>query len=423
MAIKRLTVLGVQNLRAAASRYEVPDGGGLFRVVQPSGRATWCVRFRVGGTPRKLTLPATLTLLEARAAAADALVAVERGTDPTEAKRAARAAAKAAAKGEAGDTLRAIAEVYLKHEERRPIGQRLRTIGERRKTFERIVYPALGSRPISGIRRSEITKLLDSVEFERGGRMADEVLGCLRILFDWHARRTDDFASPVVRGMGVTKPKDRVRSRVLSAAELVAVWRAADVMEGGFGPYVQFVLLTACRRNEAARMTYSELSDDGWLIPAARYKTKVDHLIPLSKSARAVLARLPVFAGCPYVFTSDGKHPMSGFSRYKEKLDKAAGVTGWTLHDLRRSSRSLMSAAGCNPDHAERALGHRIAGIRGVYDCHEFRNEKLQVFEALAAHIDRLLKSAAGRPGGDSAQAPQGNLKVKNQILITLKRR
>ena len=66
-------------------------------------------------------------------------------------------------------------------------------------------------------------------------------------------------------------------------------------------------------------------------------------------------------------------------------------MTGWTLHDLRRTARSLMSRAGVDADHAERALGHVIAGVRGVYDRHEFKEEKRRAFEALAAQIERII--------------------------------
>jgi integrase len=63
----------------------------------------------------------------------------------------------------------------------------------------------------------------------------------------------------------------------------------------------------------------------------------------------------------------------------------------WTVHDLRRTARSLMTQAGVPTDHAERALGHVIGGVRGVYDRHGYRDEKRRAFEALAAHIERVL--------------------------------
>ena len=72
-------------------------------------------------------------------------------------------------------------------------------------------------------------------------------------------------------------------------------------------------------------------------------------------------------------------------------MNRRVPLPRWTIHDLRRTARSLMSRAGVDPDHAERALGHVIPGIRGVYDVHEFREEKARAFEALAGQIDRIV--------------------------------
>ena len=388
MKLKKLTPISVEAIKSGPQRREIPDGGcrGLYLVIQPSGRKSWAVRYRFQGTPRKLTLDGALTLAAARRGASDALHLLELGHDPAVAKQSARAGAELAA----ANTLRAVAESYLVSEERKPVDKRLRTIGQRRATLERLIFPRLGGRPVTDIRRGEIVKLLDQVEAERGGRMADEVLGVLRIVFDWHARRDDDFRSPVVKGMQRTRPIERMRNRVLSDDEVKRVWIAAEGL-GVFGQYVQFMLLTATRRNEAARMTYGELSNGDWLIPAARYKNKHDHLIPLSAAAQALLATVPRIDGCEYVFPTNGKRPVTGFAYFKDHLDQASGVAGWRLHDLRRTARSLMSAAAVNPDHAERCLGHALPGLRKTYDRHEYRTEKLMAFEALAARIQQLV--------------------------------
>ena len=389
----KLTAITVENIKPGPRRREIPDSGcqGLYLVVQPSGRKSWAVRYRFQGTPRKLTLDGALTLASARKAATDALYLLERGHDPATAKKSAKVRAELAA----ANTLRAVAEAYLVSEERKPADKRLRTIDQRRTTFERLIFPVLGGRPVADIRRSEIVKLLDHVEAERGGRTADEVLGCLRIVFDWYARRDDSFRTPIVKGLQRTRPIERMRNHVLTDDELARVWIAADGL-GVSGRYVQFMLLTATRRKEAARMPYSELSNGDWLIPAARYKNKLDHLVPLSKAAQALLATVPRIAGCEYVFTADGKRAIAGFSRLKAKLDRASGVSGWRLHDLRRTARSLMSAAAVSPDHAERCLGHALPGIRKTYDRYEFRHEKLAAFEALAARIDQIVNPPDG---------------------------
>ena len=159
-----------------------------------------------------------------------------------------------------------------------------------------------------------------------------------------------------------------------------------------FARLVQLIMLTATRRNEAARLRREELSGDEWIIPAARYKGRQDMLVPLTPAAMAVLGKVPVLRqGKGYVFTTDGDRALGGFSKFKRDFDRRCGVTDWTLHDLRRTARSLMSRAGVSPDHAERALGHVLPGIRGVYDVHEYRDEKRRAFEALAGQIERIL--------------------------------
>jgi integrase len=143
-------------------------------------------------------------------------------------------------------------------------------------------------------------------------------------------------------------------------------------------------------------MSRGEVSGSEWAIPANRYKTGLEHVVPLSALAKRVLDLDEVRkTGRNFVFTTDGKRPISGFSKLKVGFDKACGVTGWTLHDLRRTARSLMSRAGVASDHAERCLGHVMGGIRGVDDRHEYLNEKRHAFEALASLIERILDPKA----------------------------
>ncbi len=221
--------------------------------------------------------------------------------------------------------------------------------------------------------------------------MADRTLATLRRIMNWHAIRDDDFKSPVVRAMGRVKPKENARSRILADDELKRVWEAAGEGRGVFPAFIKFLLLTAARRSEAARMTFSEIEGGDWVLPASRNKTKQELVRPLSKAAREVLASLPRFENGTYVFTSDGRRALGGFSKFKRAFDKQCGVSGWTLHDCRRSARSLMSRAGVSDNHAERCLGHIIGGVKGIYDRHRYRDEMLRAYEALAAQIARIV--------------------------------
>jgi integrase len=192
---------------------------------------------------------------------------------------------------------------------------------------------------------------------------------------------------------------------MVSDDELRAVWRAADNLGTPYARLLQFILLTATRLREASKINRSEINGDNaeWTIPAVRHKSKRDFLCPFSRAAQDVLDKLPAIGRKGWLFTTDGNTPISGFSKSKRAFDQAvlaelrkadppAKLERWTTHDLRRTARSLMSRAGCNPDHAERALGHVVGGVRGVYDRHEFKAEKAHVFEVLAAEIERVLK-------------------------------
>jgi integrase len=126
-------------------------------------------------------------------------------------------------------------------------------------------------------------------------------------------------------------------------------------------------------------------------LPAARNKTKLDLVRPLPKAALDLLAHVTRFKGCHYVFSNDGITALGGYGKPKAKFDKACGVTGWTLHDLRRTARSLMSRAGVPADHGERCLGHVIGGVRETYDRHAYHAEKKLAYEKLAALIERIV--------------------------------
>jgi integrase len=351
---------------------------GFGIMVTASGARSFVVQYRAGRRSRRMAIKGVLTLDQARKEAKKHLGDVAKGSDPLAERR------KEEASGE--NTLRSIAEEYFKRE-----GTRLRTMDERRRTFEKLINPKFGSRQIATIARSEIVRLLDRIEDENGPVMADHALAYLRRLFTWHAGRSDDFRSPIVRGMARTKPGQRRRQRTLSDDELKAVWRAAEGSHSAFGYFVQFLLLTAVRRTEAAHMSHAELDGDLWTIPQARYKTGLELVIPLSPAAASVLAKVPKIGKSKLVFTTDGRRPLGGFSKFKRDFDKRCGVTGWTLHDLRRTARSLMSRAGIPSDHAERALGHVIGGVRATYDKHQYRNEKRRAFEALATQIECIV--------------------------------
>jgi integrase len=337
-------------------------------------RKTWTLHFSspINGKRARMTLgtyPAA-SLAAARTKALEAKALVEEGRDP---------------RGAAKDTFQAIAEEYMRRD-----GKKLRNRDWEESALRRLVYPALGHKLIAEIKRTELVRLLDKIEDENGPVQADRTLAVIRKIMNWYASRSDDFRSPIVRGMARTKSKERARDRILTDEEIRAIWATKD---GVFVAFVRFLLLTAARRNEASDLAWAEIEGGDWTLPAARNKTKVDLIRPLSRAAMEVIEALPRQG--PFVFTTNGTKPIAAFSGFKRKLDRELGIEGWTLHDCRRTARSLMSRAGVASDHAERCLGHVIGGIRGVYDRHEYHREKAHAFEALAALIERIVHPPA----------------------------
>ena len=111
-----------------------------------------------------------------------------------------------------------------------------------------------------------------------------------------------------------------------------------------------------------------------------------------ARGALAILVKQPRLGDNPYVFAGRGDGPYRGFSQAKFAFDaKLPDVTPWVIHDLRRTARSLMCRAGVSSEHAERVMGHVVAGVEGVYDRHRYRDEKAAALAKLATLIDAIL--------------------------------
>jgi integrase len=354
---------------------------GLALRVSKAGSKSWTYHFTWAHKRCRMTFgtyPAT-SLRSARTKADEAKAAVEAGADPR-------------IQGN-GTTLKAICEDWLTREcgmirkgDEVEFNGSLRRPEERLSVFERLVYPAIGDRPIDEIKRSEISAMLDDIADENGPVMADRTLAYVRRVMNWHVARSDDFRSPIVAGMSRNAAQER--DRTLTDAEVKAIWNAKT--EGSlaiFHRYLKVLLLTALRRTEASKGHGREIKDGLWTIPAERMKNKLDFVVPLSATALDLLGN-----GKAYLFSTDGgATPISGFSKFKAAFDQGCEVADWTLHDLRRTARSLMSKAGVLPDIGERCIAHKIGGVRGVYDRYEYLPEKKDALAKLAGLIGEIV--------------------------------
>jgi integrase len=259
--------------------------------------------------------------------------------------------------------------------------------------LNRHIYPAWAERAFLDIRRSDVAALLDRVQDHHGTRAADYVLSIVRAIMNWYATRNDDYTPPIVRGMQRRSVKKQARERVLDDDELRAIWTAAE-SAGPFGAIVKLALLTGQRSRKVASMKWADISISGeWTIAAAaREKTTAGALL-LPKAALDIIRAQEAFGDNPHVFASryrNGPFDSFGLAMMKFRA-RLPDMPTWTMHDLRRTARSLMSRAKVQPDIAERVLGHSIPGIRGVYDRHTYRDEKADALRRLAALIDGIV--------------------------------
>jgi integrase len=300
-----------------------------------------------------------------------------------------RAALEGKDKAEAGQPIQADLIGAMLDEFLLRYAESLRSAAYIKDVIERLLKPEIGSIALSDIRRSHVAAMLDRIADENGPVMADRTLAIVRKAFNWHAARDDDFVVPIAKGMARTKPSERQRDRFLTDAELRSIWNAKT--ERGlatFQRYVRVLLLTALRRKEASKGHQREIKEGLWLVPAERMKGKTEFVVPLTDAALAQLGDTKGF-----LFSTDGgATPISGFSRFKASLDEACGVKDWTLHDLRRSARSLMSRTGVSPEIVERCLAHKIGGVRGVSDHSASLAEKRDALGRLAALVGEIVK-------------------------------
>jgi integrase len=287
------------------------------------------------------------------------------------------------------DSFASVAANYLK---RHVAASGLRTQYEIERVIRRYVLPEWGERAFVDIKRSDVASLLDRVEDAHGRHTADVVLARVRAVAHWYALRHDSYASPFTRGMRRTDPKARKRARILNDDEICALWRATKA-DGRYNGIIRLLLLTGQRRECVGSMKWADLALDGtWTIPNIDRGKGTGGAICLPPIALEILRRQPRLSSNPFVFGVRGGKPFCGWSLPKRELDAALPAwPAWTVHDLRRTSRSLMSRAGVPPHVAERVLGHTQGGVQGIYDRHTYGQEKADALARLAGLIERIV--------------------------------
>lgn len=420
--MKISTDLSIKNLATRTTRFEVADSvvQGLRLVIQPSGARSWILRFRQGGKQHKLTLGTfeKLKLADARAAAREMLRTVAAGRNPAHEKKEARAKI-------VSEKAELFAEVYEEYA-KRYLDKKLKpsTAAEVKRIFEKNIKPVLGKFKLRDITKTHIINLLDDVADNGAPVLANRVLSHLINFFRFCIGRDYLLVSPTT---GVTKPTtEKTRERVLSDDEIRWFWRATEhektrviddesKLNSPFGGLLQLLLLTLARRDEVGAMTEAELDSNErkWTIPAERAKNEKPIEIRLARPSLAILKSMPRVANNEdYVFCTNGKTPVSGFSRTKRRIDRQmlvyareeaskAGldpskvtIPDWTIHDLRRTAASNMARLGISLPVVERCLNHigdSGRGIKKVYQRYDFQPEMDAAFERWAEALESIV--------------------------------
>ena len=187
------------------------------------------------------------------------------------------------------------------------------------------------------------------------------------------------------------------RDRVLTDDELVAVWKACENIPAHFANALTAASAhrSAPKRNRTSAMVRDPQATRSHL-EGARTKNGQPHIIPLSGPARAIIEGVPRIKDSPFVFTPNGNRPIVGWTPQKATLNRCAKIAPWVVHDLRRTVATGLQKLKTPLQVTEAVLGHTAgsrAGVVGIYQRHDYADEKRAALEAWGAHVTSLVES------------------------------
>lgn len=364
---------------------ELPRFGVRIRA---GGSRKFVVHYQHNGGQRRHTIGtvASMSLDDARKKARKLLVAVDEGKDP--------AAEKAVTRADAALVFSAVLPDYLATCQAR---MKPRSYDDAQRYLNQHWKP-LHKIAVASVSRNHVATQLRAIAKENGPVAADRARSALSSFFGWLVGEGMCDGNPVV---GTNKTgAGAARERVLSDAELVAIWNAAP--DTAFGRIVRLLMLTGQRRDEIGALRWNEAATESTspliALPGERTKNGRPHDVPLSAPALDVLSGQPRIVGHDLVF-GEGKGGFAGWSRAKIALDKASKVKGWTLHDLRRTAATRMADLGVLPHVVEAVLNHisgHKSGVAGIYNRATYAAEKRAALDLWGNHVLTILAQASG---------------------------
>lgn len=364
-----------------------------------SGTASYVVQYRMGGRESKTrrytigTHGSPWTPVTARAEAERLLLLVAQGIDPVAADKQRRREAVDLAFSKYADTF---AQACT--------GKGWTTLVKR--SLRLYAKPVLRDKPLPTISRSDIVAVFDRMPAEQVANRRN-VFAVLRRLFKWAVSRGDVERSPM-EGME-TPPAVKARERWLTDVELGRIWKQAPKTHRCFGPIVRLLIATGQRREEVTSLDWAELDRDAreWTLPGDRAKNGEPNIIPVNDLAVAELDRVAGRDRWPRrgrVFPTSSGAGFTAYSKGKKKLDKLVASDGgdallaWRLHDLRRTLATGFQRLGVRFEVTEAVLNHVGAsrsGVAGIYQRHDWREEKREAMRTWNDHLTAILAAEA----------------------------
>jgi integrase len=365
--------------------------------VRPSGSAAYVVMKRLPGEakPMRVTLGRVgeITLQEAREKARGAAAAVRQGIDVNQQKRRAHAGRRAereaatrvrAETGYSPGTFGELATRYIERE-----CARLARGAEIARTIRRELLPVLGDRGLAELRRRDLNEVANAIVDSGRPAAAHKVREIGKRITSWADNEELIERDPFEGGRNPVRREERARA--LSPPEIAALWQAWETMGAPMGAFMRFALVTGQRRSEIATIERAELDLEArlWSIPAEKAKNRRAHLVPLSRLAIDILEGVPELDDWFVFSTRPGTH-ISGFSKAKVRAASISGVTGWRLHDLRRTAATRLAELGVAHPVVSKLLNHSPRGVMGVtsiYNRYEYLDERREALERWAQRI------------------------------------
>ncbi|MFN3620393.1 tyrosine-type recombinase/integrase [Sphingorhabdus sp.] len=405
------------------------DISGFGLKVTPAGGKVYIFQYRIARAgeaertpPKRYTIGkhGNLTADQARNRVRELAMLVELGIDPRQRELDQIAVADEAARSRSEKerieqelSFSKVSLLWLDHYENEK-SRRPASVSLAKLVVNRYLKPALGDTPMPHITRAGLQPIIDAIPAQKKG-MRRAVFAYASVLFGWAARRGDIPSNPLTEMVKPDAPKSR--DRVLTDNELAKLWFASKLLRDPFGPFFRLLMLTGQRRSEVAEINWNELDQETaiWTIPAHRAKNGLAHIVPLVPAAIAELDYIAQLQNTGFdkiditswpregfLLTTTGRTPISGITKAKNALDAAASDSGigdavpaWRIHDLRRTMATGFQRLGVRFEVTEATLNHvsgAKGGIAGIYQKHDWKQEKRDGLEAWARHVEAIIK-------------------------------